>query len=62
LSTHGESNFRHDKFDAFAKTRVKLVFVIPANAGIPEFMEEPVPPNNAVWDMSDAEIDFIWSF
>jgi len=29
---------------------------------LPEFFEEPVPPHNAVWDMSDAEIDTFWNF
>src|SRR5208337_622863 len=24
---------------------------------LPEFFEEPVPPHNAVWDFTDAEID-----
>lgn len=29
---------------------------------LPEFMEEPVPPHNAVWDMTDAELDSFWNF
>jgi aldehyde:ferredoxin oxidoreductase len=29
---------------------------------LPEFMEEPIPPHNAVWDMSDAEVDSFWNF
>jgi aldehyde:ferredoxin oxidoreductase len=29
---------------------------------LPEFFEEPVPPHNAVWDFTDAEIDSFWNF
>jgi len=29
---------------------------------LPEFFEEAIPPHNAVWDMSDAEIDSFWNF
>jgi len=29
---------------------------------LPEFFEEPIPPHNAVWDFSDAEIDEFWNF
>jgi aldehyde:ferredoxin oxidoreductase len=29
---------------------------------LPEFFEEPIPPHNAVWDMSDAELDSFWNF
>jgi aldehyde:ferredoxin oxidoreductase len=29
---------------------------------LPEFFEEQVPPHNAVWDFSDAEIDEFWNF
>ncbi len=29
---------------------------------LPEFFEEAVPPHNAVWDFSDAEIDEFWNF
>jgi hypothetical protein len=29
---------------------------------LPEFFEEEIPPHNAVWDMSDAEIDTFWNF
>jgi aldehyde:ferredoxin oxidoreductase len=29
---------------------------------LPEFMEEPVPPHNAVWDMTDSEVDSFWNF
>ncbi|MEA5114830.1 MAG: aldehyde ferredoxin oxidoreductase C-terminal domain-containing protein [Geobacteraceae bacterium] len=29
---------------------------------LPEFFEEEVPPHNAVWDFSDAEIDEFWKF
>ncbi|MDD2319187.1 MAG: aldehyde ferredoxin oxidoreductase C-terminal domain-containing protein [Geobacteraceae bacterium] len=29
---------------------------------LPEFFEEQIPPHNAVWDFSDAEIDEFWNF
>jgi aldehyde:ferredoxin oxidoreductase len=29
---------------------------------LPEFFEEPVPPHNAVWDMTDADLDSFWNF
>jgi aldehyde:ferredoxin oxidoreductase len=29
---------------------------------LPEFFEEEIPPHNAVWDMSDAEVDSFWNF
>ncbi len=29
---------------------------------LPEFFEEEIPPHNAVWDMTDAEIDSFWNF
>ncbi|RQW83381.1 MAG: aldehyde ferredoxin oxidoreductase, partial [Geobacter sp.] len=29
---------------------------------LPEFFEEQVPPHDAVWDFSDAEIDEFWNF
>jgi aldehyde:ferredoxin oxidoreductase len=29
---------------------------------LPEFFEEAIPPHNAVWDFSDAEIDEFWNF
>jgi len=29
---------------------------------LPEFFEEPVPPHNAVWDMTGEEIDEFWNF
>jgi aldehyde:ferredoxin oxidoreductase len=29
---------------------------------LPEFFEEEIPPHNAVWDMSGAEIDSFWNF
>jgi len=29
---------------------------------LPEFFEEPIPPHNAVWDFSGAEIDEFWNF
>jgi aldehyde:ferredoxin oxidoreductase len=30
---------------------------------LPEFFEyEPVPPHNAVWDFTGAEIDEVWNF
>ena len=29
---------------------------------LPEFFEEQVPPHNAVWDFTDAEIDEFWNF
>jgi aldehyde:ferredoxin oxidoreductase len=29
---------------------------------LPEFFEEEVPPHNAVWDMTDEEIDSFWNF
>jgi aldehyde:ferredoxin oxidoreductase len=29
---------------------------------LPEFFEEPIPPHNAVWDMTDEEIDSFWNF
>ncbi len=29
---------------------------------LPEFFEEPIPPHNAVWDMSDEELDKFWEF
>jgi aldehyde:ferredoxin oxidoreductase len=29
---------------------------------LPEFFEEEVPPHNAVWDFSDAELDEFWNF
>ncbi len=29
---------------------------------LPEFFEEEIPPHNAVWDFSDAEIDEFWNF
>jgi aldehyde:ferredoxin oxidoreductase len=29
---------------------------------LPEFFEEPIPPHNAVWDMTDEEIDSFWDF
>jgi aldehyde:ferredoxin oxidoreductase len=32
------------------------------NDRLPEFFEEPVPPHNAVWDMSDSEVDSFWNF
>ena len=33
-----------------------------AHDRLPEFFSEPVPPHNAVWDFSDAEIDAFWDF
>ncbi len=33
-----------------------------AHDRLPEFFEEPVPPHNATWDYSDAEIDEFWNF
>lgn len=34
-----------------------------AHDRLPEFfVSEPVPPHNAVWDFSDAEIDEFWNF
>ncbi len=29
---------------------------------LPEFFEEPIPPHNAVWDISDEELDKFWEF
>jgi hypothetical protein len=29
---------------------------------LPEFFEKAIPPHNAVWDMSDAEIDSFRTF
>jgi aldehyde:ferredoxin oxidoreductase len=29
---------------------------------LPEFFEEAIPPHNAVWDFTDAEIDSFWNF
>ncbi|MDD2320808.1 MAG: aldehyde ferredoxin oxidoreductase C-terminal domain-containing protein, partial [Geobacteraceae bacterium] len=29
---------------------------------LPEFFEEAIPPHNAIWDMSDAELDSFWKF
>jgi len=29
---------------------------------LPEFFEEPIPPHNAVWDMTGEEIDEFWNF
>jgi aldehyde:ferredoxin oxidoreductase len=29
---------------------------------LPEFFEEEIPPHNAVWDMSDEELDSFWAF
>jgi aldehyde:ferredoxin oxidoreductase len=29
---------------------------------LPEFFEEPLPPHNAVWDFTGAEIDEFWNF
>jgi aldehyde:ferredoxin oxidoreductase len=29
---------------------------------LPEFFEEEIPPHNAVWDMTDAELDSFWNF
>jgi aldehyde:ferredoxin oxidoreductase len=29
---------------------------------LPEFFEEEIPPHNAVWDMTGAEIDSFWNF
>lgn len=29
---------------------------------LPEFFEEEVPPHNAVWDISDAELDSVYNF
>jgi len=29
---------------------------------LPEFFEEEVPPHNAVWDFTDAELDEFWNF
>jgi aldehyde:ferredoxin oxidoreductase len=29
---------------------------------LPEFFKEPLPPHNAVWDFTDAEIDAFWNF
>jgi aldehyde:ferredoxin oxidoreductase len=29
---------------------------------LPEFFEEQIPPHNAVWDMSDEELDSFWDF
>ncbi len=33
-----------------------------AHDRLPEFFSEPVPPHNAVWDFTDAEIDAFWNF
>ncbi|NPA25056.1 MAG: aldehyde ferredoxin oxidoreductase [Deltaproteobacteria bacterium] len=33
-----------------------------AHDRLPDFFEEPVPPHNATWDFSDAEIDEFWNF
>jgi len=33
-----------------------------ADDRLPEFFSEPIPPHNAVWDFSDAEIDAFWDF
>ena len=34
-----------------------------AHDRLPEFFaDEVVPPHNAVWDFSDAEIDEFWNF
>ncbi|MBN2808087.1 MAG: aldehyde ferredoxin oxidoreductase [Deltaproteobacteria bacterium] len=34
-----------------------------AHDRLPEFFsDEPVPPHNAIWDFSDAEIDEFWNF
>jgi aldehyde:ferredoxin oxidoreductase len=32
------------------------------NDRLPEFFEEAIPPHNAIWDMSDAEVDSFWNF
>jgi aldehyde:ferredoxin oxidoreductase len=29
---------------------------------LPEFFEEEIPPHNAVWDMTDEELDSFWNF
>jgi aldehyde:ferredoxin oxidoreductase len=29
---------------------------------LPEFFEEAIPPHNAVWDMTNTEIDTFWNF
>ncbi len=29
---------------------------------LPEFFEEEIPPHNAVWDMTDEELDSFWAF
>jgi aldehyde:ferredoxin oxidoreductase len=29
---------------------------------LPEFFEEPIPPHNAVWDITGEEIDEFWNF
>jgi aldehyde:ferredoxin oxidoreductase len=33
-----------------------------AHDRLPEFFSEPVPPHNAVWDFTGAEIDAFWNF
>jgi len=33
-----------------------------ANDRLPEFFEEELPPHNAVWDFTGAEIDQFWNF
>ncbi len=33
-----------------------------AHDRLPEFFSEPVPPHNAVWDFTGAEIDEFWNF
>ncbi|WP_305043210.1 aldehyde ferredoxin oxidoreductase C-terminal domain-containing protein, partial [Geoalkalibacter sp.] len=37
--------------------------ITSAHDRLPEFfVTEPVPPHNAVWDFTDAEIDEFWNF
>ncbi|MDD3293864.1 MAG: aldehyde ferredoxin oxidoreductase, partial [Geobacteraceae bacterium] len=53
----------------FGKYVLKTVHAFNLAAGftnkddrLPEFFEDQVPPHNAVWDFSDAEIDEFWNF
>ena len=42
--------------------RVETIGFCSANDRLPEFFEKELPPHNAVWDFTGAEIDQFWNF
>jgi aldehyde:ferredoxin oxidoreductase len=62
-------NLTNDDVVAYGKFVLKTEHEFNLAAGftnkddrLPEFFEEEVPPHNAVWDMTDAEVDSFWNF